>query len=196
MQFPGAFRRLRVLHRQLVPRHSSYTLSSLTRLQILTSAQMMLSERSLCNCQRALFASTALSFDSSLELVMIPKPVPDVKRSLKISRKSPKQPQNRAKTPKNTPCRASSAYFEPPKRIPTLFGNFSKRLANLRHHPAQPSLPPKNVCRTSFPLTKEDRNQEKTTWPAVTAAQRIDARHGQTGPNTLNASRDRRAATE
>lgn len=52
MQLPGAFRRLRVLHRQLVPRHSPRTLSSFSK-ATLQCARCML-PLSLCNCQSAL----------------------------------------------------------------------------------------------------------------------------------------------
>jgi hypothetical protein len=51
VQLPGAFRRLRVLRRRFVPRHSSRTLKSL--LLATFESSMHDSTISICNCQRA-----------------------------------------------------------------------------------------------------------------------------------------------
>ena len=62
VQLPRAFRRLRVLLRQLIPRHSSYTLISFNTLALSSARYLRFLLKSLCNFQSA-FIAGRVSFE-------------------------------------------------------------------------------------------------------------------------------------
>lgn len=146
VQLPEAFRRLRVLRRQIVPRHSPYTLSSLywnrqfdSQLRVCSMRQ---TTKPICYCQGAFAVRQARSGQRQERI--IPNPAPNVKGAGGFSESPRPRPRLGSACP---PASASASANSPPPPTP-------RRPGASRARPRTPpsASRPATVCpRTAAP---------------------------------------------